>query len=167
MVAARQIRRYLRLRPGGRHRPPGFTLLGRGGEAIAGIALSGGRGRHREQEGSSALGYPGAVVDDRVTEPYVVGQEAIAGELQRGKWCVYLHEWLGDDHDLTTWRDQVAAYAVQYGVEVCFVEIPRKDMTLVANVRALPSFEQVTQSIAALEHYRGRVAGRRWRGSAQ
>ncbi|WP_329055881.1 hypothetical protein OG738_19815 [Amycolatopsis sp. NBC_01488] len=102
-------------------------------------------------------------MDDRVTEPYVVAQEAIAGELLRGKWCVYLHEWLGDEHELATWREQVAAHAAESGVEVCFVEIPRKDMTLVANVHALPSFEQVTQSVAALEHYREMVAGRRWR----
>jgi hypothetical protein len=97
----------------------------------------------------------------RVTAPYLVGQDAIAGELQRGRWCVYLHEWLGDDHDLTTWRAQVAGHAARSGVEICFVEIPRKDMTLVANVRALPTFEQVTESVAALEHYRGLATGRR------
>ncbi len=113
-----------------------------------------------EQEGSSALVYSGTVMDDRVTEPYLVGLEAIAGELLRGKWCVYLHEWLGDEHDLATWRDEVATHAAESGVEVCFVEIPRKDMTLVANVHALPSFEQVTQSVAALEHHRSAVAGR-------
>jgi len=100
-------------------------------------------------------------VADHVTEPYLVGLEAIAGELLRGKWCVYLHEWLGDDLDLVGWQAEVAAHAERAGVEVCFVEIPRKDMTLVANVRALPSFEQVTESVAALEHYRGTVAHRR------
>ena len=100
---------------------------------------------------------------EHVTEPYVVGLEAIAGELLRGKWCVYLHEWLGDEHDLATWREEVATHAAESGVEVCFVEIPRKDMTLVANVHALPSFEQVTQSVAALEHHRSTVAGRRRR----
>ena len=105
-------------------------------------------------------------MSDRVAEPYLVEQDAIAGELGRGKWCVYLHEWLGDDGDLPTWRAQVAARAEQAGVEVCFVEIPRKDMTLVANVRALPSFEQVTESVSALEHYRGLVEGRRWHGAA-
>ena len=98
---------------------------------------------------------------DHVTEPYLVGLEAIAGELLRGKWCVYLHEWLGDDLDLPSWQAEVAAHAEHAGVEVCFIEIPRKDMTLVANVRALPSFEQVTESVAALEHYRGTVAHRR------
>ncbi|EOD70457.1 hypothetical protein H480_00837 [Amycolatopsis vancoresmycina DSM 44592] len=101
----------------------------------------------------------------RVTEPYLVGLEAIAGELLRGKWCVYLHEWLGDD-DLPGWQARVAAHAELAGVEVCFIEIPRKDMTLVANVRALPSFEQVTESVAALEHYRGLAAGRGWQGAA-
>jgi hypothetical protein len=95
---------------------------------------------------------------DHVNEPYLVGQEEIASELRRGKWCVYLHEWLGDDGDLTTWQTQVAALASRSGVDVCFVEIPRKDMTLVANVEALPSFEQVTESVAALEHYRSRNA---------
>ena len=103
---------------------------------------------------------------DRVTEPYLVGLEAIAGELLRGKWCVYLHEWLGDDDDLPSWQARVAEHAERAGVEVCFVEIPRKDMTLVANVRVLPSFEQVTESVAALEHYRGLAAGRGWRGAA-
>ncbi|MDQ7805047.1 hypothetical protein Q5425_14980 [Amycolatopsis sp. A133] len=98
---------------------------------------------------------------EHVTEPYLVGLEAIAGELLRGKWGVYLHEWLGDELDLPGWRTEVAALAEQAGVEVCFVEIPRKDMTLVANVRALPSFEQVTESVAALEHYRDRTMGRR------
>jgi len=107
------------------------------------------------------LVYPGTVMDDRQTEPYLVGQDAIAGELSRGKWCVYLHEWLGDDYDLPAWRDQVAEHAAEFGVEVCFMDIPRKDMTLVANVHALPSFEQVTQSVAALERYRERAADRR------
>ncbi|RSM36079.1 hypothetical protein DMA12_41605 [Amycolatopsis balhimycina DSM 5908] len=110
--------------------------------------------------------YRGTVMADHVTEPYLVGVEAIAGELLRGKWCVYLHEWLGDDFDLEGWRELVAAEAERSGVEVCFVQIPRKDMTLVANVRALPSFEQVTESVAALEHYRGLAAGRGWRGAA-
>jgi hypothetical protein len=103
---------------------------------------------------------------DRVTEPYLVGLEAIAGELLRGKWCVYLHEWLGDEYDLPTWQSQVAEHAEGSGVEVCFVEIPRKDMTLVANVRALPTFEQVIESVTALEHYREMAAGRRWHGAA-
>lgn len=103
----------------------------------------------------------GTVIAEHVTEPYVVGLEAIAGELLRGKWCVYLHEWLGDDLDLPGWQAEVAANAEHSGVEVCFIEIPRKDMTLVANVRALPSFEQVTESVAALEHYRGLKAGSR------
>ncbi len=99
---------------------------------------------------------------DGVTEPYLVGLAAIAGELLGGKWCVYLHEWLGDDHDLPSWQAEVAAQAEEVGVQVCFVDIPRKDMTLVANVRAMPSFEQVTESVAALEDYRGRSAeGRR------
>jgi hypothetical protein len=97
---------------------------------------------------------------DHVTQPYLVGQQDIAGELQRGRWCVYLHEWLGDDGDLATWQAQVAALAARSGVEACFVEIPRKDMTLVANARALPSFEQVTESVAALEHHRDRTADR-------
>jgi hypothetical protein len=117
-----------------------------------------------EQEGSGALVYSGTVMDDRVTEPYLVGQEAIAGELLRGKWCVYLHEWLGDEHDLASWREEVATHAAKSGVEVCFMDIPRKDMTLVANVHALPSFEQVTQSVAALEHHRSEVAADRRRG---
>ena len=95
----------------------------------------------------------------RVAEPYLVAQEAIPGELQRGKWCVYLHEWLGDESDLETWQTQVSECARRFGVEVCFVEIPRKDMTLVANVKALPSFEQVTESVAALEHYRWHKRG--------
>ena len=103
----------------------------------------------------------GTVMAEHVTEPYVVGLEAIAGELLRGKWCVYLHEWLGDDLDLPSWQAEVAAHAEHAGVEVCFIEIPRKDMTLVANVRALPSFEQVTESVAALEHHRGLKAGSR------
>jgi hypothetical protein len=98
---------------------------------------------------------------DRVTEPYLVGLEAIAGELSRGKWCVYLHEWLGDDHDLPGWQAEVAGHAERAGIEVCFVEIPRKDMTLVANVHALPSFKQVTESVAALEHYRDLTANDR------
>ncbi|MEV6874430.1 hypothetical protein [Amycolatopsis sp. NPDC051128] len=103
---------------------------------------------------------------DRVTEPYLVGLEAIAGELSRGKWCVYLHEWLGDEYDLPTWQGQVAEHAERSGVEVCFVEIARKDMTLVANMRALPTFEQAIESVTALEHYREMAAGRRWRGAA-
>jgi hypothetical protein len=118
------------------------------------------------QEGSSALVFREPVMADGVTDPYLVGQEAIAGELHRGKWCVYLHEWLGDEGDLETWQAQVAALAARSGVEVCFVEIPRKDMTLVANVRALPSFDQVKESVAALEHYRDKTAGHRGNGAA-
>lgn len=105
-------------------------------------------------------------MSDRVTEPYLVAQDAIADELLRGKWCVYLHEWLGDDGDLPTWQAEVAAKASLSGVEVCFVEIPRKDMTLIANVRALPSFDQVTESVAALEDYRRRIDRQRWHGAA-
>jgi hypothetical protein len=103
---------------------------------------------------------------DHVTEPYLVGLEAIAGELSRGKWCVYLHEWLGDELDLPSWQAEVATLAEHAGVEVCFVEIPRKDMTLVANMRALPTVEQAIESVTALEHYREMAAGRRWHGAA-
>jgi hypothetical protein len=45
-------------------------------------------------------------------------------------------------------------HAGQAGIEVRFFDIPGKDMTLVGNADALPTFEQATESISAMEYYR-------------
>jgi hypothetical protein len=90
-----------------------------------------------------------------VTEPYMVHDlHALAGELLLGKWCVYRWEHCGPDREPATWKAALAEKCRATGVDVDFIDIPRKNVTVAVNTERLPTLEQVTDSVSAIDFYR-------------
>ncbi|MEU0789408.1 hypothetical protein ABZ342_05030 [Amycolatopsis sp. NPDC005961] len=79
----------------------------------------------------------------------------VVGTLLRGNWAIFAHEWADPDGiDPKHWRDVVEAASEAAGVDVEFVVIPRRSLTVVFNRAAPPTFEQVRASIEVIEKHR-------------
>jgi hypothetical protein len=91
----------------------------------------------------------------KLAEPYMVhDHRQLAAKLLNGKWLIARHEHLGPDEDLPTWRDRLAAACTAMGVDADFILLARKDLTIVVNTAAPPTFDQVQDSIRAIEFHR-------------
>ncbi|RSD19849.1 hypothetical protein [Amycolatopsis eburnea] len=77
----------------------------------------------------------------------------VVDTLRRGNWAILAHEWAGEI-DPEHWQDVVEAAAEAAGVDVEFVVIPRRSLTVVFNRAAPPTFEQVRASIDVIERHR-------------
>ena len=73
--------------------------------------------------------------------------------LLRGNWAILAHEW-APGIDPEHWQDVVQAAAEAAGVDVEFVVIPRRSLTVVFNRAAPPTFAQVRASIEVIERHR-------------
>ncbi|WP_370969541.1 hypothetical protein [Amycolatopsis sp. cg9] len=72
-----------------------------------------------------------------------------------GNWAILAHEWAGPAGiDPEHWQDVVEAAAEAAGVDVEFVVIPRRSLTVVFNRAAPPTFAQVRASIEVIERHR-------------
>ncbi|MFJ1766148.1 hypothetical protein ACIOD2_37865 [Amycolatopsis sp. NPDC088138] len=79
----------------------------------------------------------------------------VVGTLLRGNWAIYAHEWGDQDGvDPQHWRDVVEAAAEAAGVDVEFVVVPRRSLTVVFNRAVPPTFDQVHASIEVIGRYR-------------
>lgn len=76
-----------------------------------------------------------------------------AGELERGRWLVYPYEAYGQ-LDRGEWNAELVAYLAERGVSAEVIDIPRKSVAVVVNAAAVPTLEQVTESVAAIEYQR-------------
>lgn len=79
--------------------------------------------------------------------------DAVAGKLADGRWLVYPYEAYGQ-LDRGEWNAELVAYLAERGVAAEVIDIPRKSVTVVVNAAAVPSLEQVAESVAAIEHRR-------------
>lgn len=87
-----------------------------------------------------------------VAEPsYVRDVTELAQNLKDGRWCVFRHEHLGDNCELGSWIEAVRVACAELGVVEQVFIIPRRDLSVVVNTAALPTFEQVQLSIARVE----------------
>jgi len=77
----------------------------------------------------------------------------VATKLAGGSWIAYPYEAYGQ-LDRGEWNAELVAYLAERGVTVEVIDIPRKSVAVVVNTAAVPSVEQVTQSIAAIEYQR-------------
>ncbi|MBE1499950.1 hypothetical protein H4696_007050 [Amycolatopsis lexingtonensis] len=77
----------------------------------------------------------------------------VVDTLLRGNWAILAHEW-ADGIDPEHWQDVVEAAAEAAGVDVEFVVIPRRSLTVVFNRAAPPTFAQVRASIEVIERHR-------------
>jgi len=95
---------------------------------------------------------------DEIGSPHRVHTaQDVVGTLLEGSWAIFAHEWADPDGiDPEHWRDVVEAAAEAAGVDVEFVVIPRRSLTVVFNRAAPPTFEQVRASIEVIERARGR-----------
>lgn len=81
-----------------------------------------------------------------------------AAKLNAGQWLVYPYEAYGQ-LDRAEWNDQLVKHVGRHGIDAEVIDIPRKSVAVVVNVAAQPTFDQVTESIAAIDHQR--TMGRR------
>jgi hypothetical protein len=77
----------------------------------------------------------------------------VAGKLAAGRWLVYPYEAYGQ-LDRAEWNAELVAYLAERGVSVEVIDIPRKSVVVVVNAAAVPTLEQVTESVAAIEYRR-------------
>ncbi|MFD9887979.1 hypothetical protein ACFWY9_01455 [Amycolatopsis sp. NPDC059027] len=84
-----------------------------------------------------------------VAEPYQVKDfDVLAQKLFLGEWIVLRHEHLCDI-DLDVWKEGIDLACVDVGIEVEFVDLRRKDITVVFNAARdkLPTEDQIHESI--------------------
>jgi hypothetical protein len=76
-----------------------------------------------------------------------------AGELENGRWLVYPYEAYGQ-LDRAEWNDQLVVYLAECGVRAEVIDIPKKSVAVVVNAKAVPTWDQVVESIAAIDYRR-------------
>lgn len=76
-----------------------------------------------------------------------------AGKLNVGKWVVYPYETYGQ-LDRGEWNDQLVKHLGAHGIDAEVLDIPKKSIAVVVNADALPTLEQITESISAIDHQR-------------
>jgi hypothetical protein len=86
------------------------------------------------------------------SKPYTVRE--LAGKLLNGNWCAVRHENAGPDCDLEHWKKCLDAWCTEFGVAVDYIDIKREDITVAYNLAAVPTFDQVQQTIARAIHER-------------
>ncbi len=79
--------------------------------------------------------------------------DVVAGKLAAGKWMAYPYETYGQ-LDRAEWNAELVKYLGECGVEAEVIDIPKKSVVVVVNCAAVPTQEQVTGSIAAIDHLR-------------
>ncbi|AGM03525.1 hypothetical protein ED92_01455 [Amycolatopsis sp. MJM2582] len=91
-----------------------------------------------------------------VAEPYMVHDpREMAGQLINGNWIVARWEHLGEDEDLDHWTAVLRGHCEELDVDPYVINIPRKSLTIVFNgALPAPTFEQLENSIAAIEYHR-------------
>ena len=91
----------------------------------------------------------------KLAKPYMVHDHVqLAAKLLNGNWLIARHEHLGPDEDLATWRVRLSAACTAMGVDADFILLARKDLTIVVNPAQPPTFDQVQDSIRAIEFHR-------------
>jgi len=87
-----------------------------------------------------------------VAAPYRVRDTAeLAQKLALGLWAVLPRDALGDFCDLGAWKAAVRHECRPHGIDPFFVDIPRKDLTVVFNPAMPPTDEQVHESVRRVE----------------
>lgn len=76
-----------------------------------------------------------------------------AGKLKNGRWVVYRYEAYGR-LDRAEWNTELVRYLAERGIRADVIDIPKKDVAVLINLDAQPSFEQIVESVAAVEHRR-------------
>lgn len=77
----------------------------------------------------------------------------IATRLAAGNWLAYPYEAYGQ-LDRDEWNTELVAYLAERGVDATVIDIPKRSIAIVVNAAAVPSLEQVAESVAAVEYQR-------------
>lgn len=77
----------------------------------------------------------------------------VAGKLLNGHWLAYPYEAYGQ-LDRDEWNAELVRYLAERGIRADIIDIPKKNVAVLINLDAQPSFEQVVESVAAVEHKR-------------
>ena len=77
----------------------------------------------------------------------------VVGKLAAGNWIAYPYEAYGQ-LDRAEWNDQMVKYLAERDIHADVIDVPKKSVAVLINIDWPPSFEQVTDSIAAIDHQR-------------
>lgn len=77
----------------------------------------------------------------------------VVGKLAAGNWLAFPYEAYGQ-LDRDEWNAELMKYLAERGVTADVIDIPKKSVAVVVNAEALPTFDQVTDSVAAIDHRR-------------
>jgi hypothetical protein len=78
----------------------------------------------------------------------------LAHGLRNGGFCILRWELTGLDSDLAHWKKCLQALCDELDTGIEFIDIPRKNLTVVVNVLAVPPDWQVQNLIAAIDELR-------------
>lgn len=85
-------------------------------------------------------------------EAYRIPSSAVATALSQGRWCVFRWEQIVRKNvSLDYWKTCAAELCTEAGVNATFIDIRQKRLTVVLNVAAMPTQEQIQNSISAVE----------------
>lgn len=79
--------------------------------------------------------------------------EDVVRELAAGHWAAVSYERYGQ-MDRAEWNDQLVKYLAERDIYVEVIDIPQKSVVVVVNTAAVPTFEEVTESVDAIVHQR-------------
>lgn len=79
--------------------------------------------------------------------------DQLAADLAAGRWLVRPYETYGQV-DRAEWNTEFVAFVAERQIRAGVIDIPKKSVVIVFNVDAQPTFEQVTESVAAIDHQR-------------
>lgn len=77
--------------------------------------------------------------------------EGLVGELILGKVVILAWEWCGEDTDPETWAATLAQMCEWQGMDVYFVRVPRRNLTICWNAAANPTQEFVEEGVRLIE----------------
>jgi hypothetical protein len=89
----------------------------------------------------------------RVAEPYRVDFYDAVGKLRNGNWVVYPYEAYGQ-LDRDEWNAELVKELARRGIDADVIDLPEKDLAVVVNLDAIPTFEQIVESVAAMQYHR-------------
>ncbi|MGW3992338.1 hypothetical protein ACWEF6_02510 [Amycolatopsis sp. NPDC004772] len=76
-----------------------------------------------------------------------------AGKLKTGHWIALPYEAYGQ-LDRGEWNDELVRYLAEREVRADVIDIPKKSVAVLINVDWAPTFEQIVESVTAVEHRR-------------
>lgn len=77
----------------------------------------------------------------------------VVSKLGAGSWAAFPYEAYGQ-LDRGEWNAELVKYLAERDIQADVIDVPKKSVVVVVNAAALPTVEQLAESIAAIEYRR-------------